>query len=97
MSKPGLQLCEADNIGVQARVDFILAFWMVHEVPDQQSFFNQLKATLLPDGKILVAEPKFHVTADAFDRTIELAESCGLKCVGRPKIRFSRTALFDGV
>jgi 2-polyprenyl-3-methyl-5-hydroxy-6-metoxy-1,4-benzoquinol methylase len=88
-------LCEADNIGVQTRVGFILAFWMVHEVPDRQSFFGRLKANLLPEGKILIAEPKFHVTADALDRTIEIAESCGLKCVGEPNIRFSRTALFE--
>jgi 2-polyprenyl-3-methyl-5-hydroxy-6-metoxy-1,4-benzoquinol methylase len=90
-------LCEADNIGVQSQVDFILAFWMVHEVSDQQRFFSQLKASLVPDGKILISEPKFHVTADELDRTIEIAESCGLRYAGKPDIRFSRTALFEGI
>jgi ubiquinone/menaquinone biosynthesis C-methylase UbiE len=86
---------EADNIGVQARIDFILAFWMVHEVPDQQRFFSQLRVNLAAEGKILIAEPKFHVSADELDRTIEIAESCGLRCVEKPDIRFSRTALFE--
>ncbi len=88
--------CEADTIGVQKQVDFILAFWMVHEVLDQQSFFNQLRSNLVPAGKVLIAEPRFHVSADELDRTIEIAESCGLRCVGKPDIRFSRSALFEG-
>jgi cyclopropane fatty-acyl-phospholipid synthase-like methyltransferase len=90
-------LCEADDIGVQEQVDFILAFWMVHEVGDQKNFFSQLREGLAPGGKILIAEPKFHVTADELARTIEIAETCGLRCVGKPDIRFSRTALFEGI
>ena len=89
--------CEANNIGVPEQVDFILAFWMVHEVPDQQSFFNQIRKNLATAGKILIAEPKFHVTVDELGRTIEIAESCGLRCIGQPHIRFSRTALFEGI
>ncbi len=89
--------CEAGNIGVQEQVDFILAFWMVHEVPDQQIFFNELRSNLAAAGKILIAEPKFHVTADQLDQTIEIAESCGLRCIGKPDVRFSRTALFEGI
>jgi len=90
-------LCEADKIRVEEKVDFILAFWMVHEVSDQKYFFSQLKSSLAPAGKILIAEPKFHVTAEELDRSIETAETCGLRCVGKPDIRFSLTALFEGI
>ncbi len=38
--------CGKDTINVSERVDFILAFYMVHEVPDKVSFFRQLKAVL---------------------------------------------------
>ena len=31
--------CEPNEIGVGLPVDFILAFWMVHEVPDKDMFF----------------------------------------------------------
>ena len=92
-----LHCCEAGNIGVAETVDFILAFWMVHEVADQKSFFNQLKSVLAPGGKILSAEPKFHVSAEDVEASIEIAEECGLRCVGKPDIRFSLTALFEGV
>ena len=86
-------LCRADDIGIEEPVDFILAFWMVHELPDREKFFKQLKAVLTAEGKILIAEPKMHVTTEAFERTLDIAQSCGLQCIERPDIRFSRTAL----
>ena len=87
-------ICDADKIGVTDTVDFILAFWMVHEVPDQKDFFNQLSSVLAPGGKILMAEPRFHVNTEAADASIEIAATCGLRCIGKPGIRFSLTALF---
>ncbi len=89
-------LCGADKIGVTDTVDFILAFWMVHEVGDQKNFFNQLKSALALRGKILIAEPKFHVSAEDVDQSINIAETCGLQCIGKPDIRFSLAALFAG-
>ena len=35
--------CEKDSINVSEKVDFVLAFYMVHEVPDKNSLFKQLK------------------------------------------------------
>ncbi len=87
--------CEASTIGVRGPVDFILAFWMVHEVSDRNNFFLELQSNLTSKGKILIAEPKMHVTADELDKTIEIAQNNGLQCCARPEIRFSRTALFE--
>jgi ubiquinone/menaquinone biosynthesis C-methylase UbiE len=88
-------LCEADNIGVSETVDFIIAFWMVHEVGNQKDFYSELKSALAPGGKILIAEPKFHVTAEELNQSIETAEACGLRCTTKPDIRFSLAALFE--
>jgi hypothetical protein len=90
-------LCEVDNIGIKEKVDFILAFWMVHEVSNHTKFFNQLRTNLSSESKILIAEPKFHITAKELERTIETAKSCGLRCLGKPDIRFSLTALFETI
>jgi ubiquinone/menaquinone biosynthesis C-methylase UbiE len=87
--------CEAGRVGVRGPVDFILAFWMVHEVSDKNNFFLELQSNLTSKGKILIAEPKMHVTADELDKTIEIAQNSGLRCGDRPEIRFSRTALFE--
>lgn len=90
-----LHQCTPDNLGIQEKVDFILAFYMVHEVNDQSDFFDQLLSNLNPDGKILIVEPKFHVAAADFQKTLETAGAAGLQLCERPPIRFSHTAVFS--
>ena len=87
--------CGSDSLGLREPADFILAFWMVHEVRDKGHFFQQLRDALTPMGKILVAEPKMHVTAEDLDKTIEIAKTNGLRYCDAPAIRFSRTALLQ--
>ena len=88
-------LCKADSLGVDKRVDFILAFWMVHESPDQGRTLAEFKNLLNAGGRLLVAEPRIHVRASAFERTCELAQEAGLRLVERPDISFSRSAVFS--
>lgn len=78
---------------LQSKVDFVLVFWMVHEVPDQRSFFRELRATLKPSGKLLLVEPRIHVSRQAFTKTVELAQQTGLKCLPPPAVTFSMSAL----
>ena len=89
--------CEPDKIGILEKVDFILTFWMVHEVPDQKDFFSELGAILTSGGKILMAEPKMHVSAEDIANTIEIAQSTGLRLQDQPAIRLSHTALFEKI
>jgi ubiquinone/menaquinone biosynthesis C-methylase UbiE len=86
-----LHKCQADSIGVSEKADFILAFWMIHEVPDHDSLFKELKSILKPDGKILIAEPRMHVTGKAFKVMTEKILQAGFEITGRPKVFFSRT------
>jgi ubiquinone/menaquinone biosynthesis C-methylase UbiE len=86
--------CHQDRINVSERVDFILAFYMVHEVPDKISFFKQLKTILNEHGSLLIVEPKrFHVSRTEFERTTKLAEDNGFKAYPGPKLRFSWSAV----
>ena len=89
-----LHLCESETLGVQDEVDFVNAFWMVHEVPDASSLLSQIHLILKPGGKLLVAEPKMHVSPADFEKMIETAAELGLLECGRPKITFSLTAVF---
>jgi ubiquinone/menaquinone biosynthesis C-methylase UbiE len=88
-------LCRADELEIEDRIDFILAFWMVHEVPDRKKFFNNLKSVLGVEGKILIAEPRMHVTLKDLKKTVELAQSCGWHCIETPEIRLSHAALLE--
>ncbi|MCX6258496.1 MAG: class I SAM-dependent methyltransferase [Bacteroidia bacterium] len=88
-----LHKCEADKTGVTDMVDFILAFWMIHEVPDQDKLFIELKSILKPGGKIFIIEPRFHVSKKSFDEMINKFENIGFEMIERPKVFFSRTVL----
>ncbi len=80
----------ADQLGGDGSIDFALAFWMVHEVPDRFGFFNRICSALKPDGILLVAEPAMHVSRKEFDRTIALASETGLQPhAQQPKVRWS--------
>ncbi|HET7318607.1 MAG TPA: class I SAM-dependent methyltransferase, partial [Nitrospirota bacterium] len=46
-----------DDIGIREPVDFVLAFWMVHEVKDITRFFGQLSSVLKEGGRVLYVEP----------------------------------------
>lgn len=88
-----LHKCDPDDLGVEGQVDFALAFWMVHEVPDTQGFFRQVRSGLKPKGKVLVAEPKFHVSSKRFQQILDSARISGLTLAETPSIRLSWSAL----
>jgi ubiquinone/menaquinone biosynthesis C-methylase UbiE len=88
--------CAPDRIGVAGPVDFALAFWMAHETPSQEGLLAELASVLRPGGKLLVAEPRLHVTAREFEQTFEAAALAGLRVAERPAVRASRAALFAG-
>jgi ubiquinone/menaquinone biosynthesis C-methylase UbiE len=88
-----LHKCEADKIGVSEHVDFALAFYMVHEVPDQSEFFKEVALILKPNGKLLIVEPPFHVSKSGFEETIRLAGEAGFTVAERPKIFLGRAAV----
>jgi ubiquinone/menaquinone biosynthesis C-methylase UbiE len=86
--------CDKDKINVSEKVDFILTFYMVHEVPDKESFFKELKNILNEKGQFLIVEPKlFHVSKKEFESTIKVAENNGFKTYQGPKLPFSWSAI----
>ena len=75
------------------KVDFILAFYMVHEIPDAEHLMREMKSILNPGGRILIIEPKFHVTKEKFDGLKEMIRRKGFAILKGPKIFFSRSAI----
>jgi ubiquinone/menaquinone biosynthesis C-methylase UbiE len=92
-----LHRCEEDGLGLSDPVDFALAFYMVHEVPDQARFFREIASTLKAGGKLLIVEPPLHVSRRAFEDTLASAEGAGLKVFERPSVLFSKAALLQKV
>ncbi len=88
-----LHKCEKDKIGLSEHVDFVLLFYMVHEVPNQTQFFNELGTILKPNGQILIVEPPFHVSKSAFEETIRKARNVGFTDAKGPNVLFSKTVI----
>ena len=87
--------CGSNTIGEIENVDFVLAFYMIHEVPDQDRLFNELKSILKPNGKIYIIEPRFHVTKKAFEEMMNKVRSIGFEIIDQPKVFFSRAVLLS--
>ena len=89
-----LHQSEENRIGVSEKVDFVLAFYVVHELPNQNEFFEELKSILKPKGQALIVEPPFRVSKTAFEGTIRKARDAGFTPVEGPRVFFSKTAIF---
>ncbi len=76
-----------------ACVDFVLAFAVVHEVPDPAAFFRAVARSMKPGARLLLAEPRGHVRVDAFRETLQRAADARLTIDGRPAIRGSHAAV----
>ena len=74
-------------------VDVALALHVVHELPDPERFFAEVSASLKPGGALLLAEPRGHVSAEHFARSVASAGRTGLRRSGEPKGLLGRTAL----
>ena len=88
-----LHKCEEDEIGVSEDVDFVLAFYVVHEVPDQEKLFNEIKSILKPKGQVFIVEPPFHVSKAAFEETVRIAQNAGFRPGEKPKVFLSKTVV----
>ena len=82
-----------DSIGNEIPVDFILAFWMVHETPDPEAFFREVALILKPSALLLYAEPFFHVPEDKYNNFLAAAIKAGFTVKKTLAIRFSHSSL----
>jgi ubiquinone/menaquinone biosynthesis C-methylase UbiE len=89
------RLAGETSLRVTEKADFVLTFWMVHEVPDQGRLLAEVRGMLKPGGAFLLVEPLLHVTRAAFEKTLAAAAEAGLVVRGRSSIRLSQAALLE--
>ena len=85
--------CEANSLGFDGAIDFALAFYSIHEVPDQRRLLSEIWACLRSKGQLLVAEPIGHVPANDFEAMVSVGEVVGFEVDQRPRICLSKTVL----
>jgi len=90
------RVCSGSSLEVSdlaGKIDFALAFALVHEVPDKDILFSEIHRAMKPAGKLLFAEPRGHVSKQDFERTVSLAQRMGFGVIRDLKIRRSHAVL----
>ena len=83
-------LCISDLGG---KIDFALAFAVVHEIPDAEALFMQIYQSLKKGGLLLFSEPIMHVSKASFAENTSRAEKCGFQINGNPVIKSTLSAV----
>ena len=84
-----LHKCSQNKIGINEKVDFVLMFYMVHEVPDKNNFFNEVLPLINKDGLLMIVEPVL-VSKNAFNAMINNIKEKGFEEFAKLKIVLSR-------
>jgi ubiquinone/menaquinone biosynthesis C-methylase UbiE len=90
-----LHRCRKESLGVEDPSDFALAFWMAHEVPDKFRFFREILALLKTGGRLLLVEPKYHVTLRSLKQTVAVCRETGFQVLEEPPVALSRAFLLE--
>lgn len=90
-----LRLSTDGDWAAPEQYDFILAFWMLHEVPDQRDYLATLRKTLKPGGRFLLVEPRLHVGERQWQESLDLARAAGFGVCTPRQVRYSRAAVLQ--
>jgi predicted O-methyltransferase YrrM len=90
------RLVAADSMNLSdltGKVDFTLAFALVHEMPSSEAFFSELATLSKPGALVLFAEPRGHVKEQDFETELQHAQDAGFMVARHLKVPHSRAVL----
>lgn len=92
------RLCEPDALGIgdlAGKVDFALVFAVAHEAPEPEALLAEIRATLKPRARVLLAEPKGVVPASEWAAMLDAAGRAGLAPTAFPSLGGVRAAVLE--
>ncbi len=90
------RLATEGSLGVEdlaGRVDLCVAIHVAHEMPDPGGFFRQVRQALVPGGRVVVVEPRGHVSEAQLESIVAAALEAGLEVEQRPLPGAARSAV----
>ena len=84
-----LHKCSQNAIGIKENVDFVLMFYMVHEVPSKENLFNEVLPLVNQNGLVMIVEPKL-ISKRKFKEMVNAITKKGFEEYCIPKIPLSR-------
>ena len=85
--------CDAEDIGVLPKADFVLSAYMAHEVPDINIYFHRMAECVKRNNRMLLVEPKFHVSPNSYREEVAAAIKAGFELDSLPSIFFSHAVI----
>jgi ubiquinone/menaquinone biosynthesis C-methylase UbiE len=83
-------VCGEDELGLSAHagsVDLAVVIHSLHEMPDIERALRQISDALKPGGRLLVIEPKGHVSPQTWEYELAAARRVGFGVAHRPGFR----------
>jgi ubiquinone/menaquinone biosynthesis C-methylase UbiE len=90
------RVCAKDHLPLDdltGKIDFALAFALLHEVPDKDRLLSEIFAAMKKGALLLIAEPSGHVKQREFEEIVQITKSAGFEIIDHPEIRRSRAVL----
>ena len=90
------RLADASGMGIKdlaGKVDFVLAFAVVHELPDAKEFFTESFDALKLGGRLLFSEPSNHIDGSEFGQSLDHARKAGFELESIPTIKSNQSAV----
>ena len=84
-----LHKCTPANINVKEKIDFVLMFYVVHEVPNKENLFNEVLPLINKNGLIMIVEPGL-ISKNEFNGIISFIKSKGFDEYNKLKIPLSK-------
>lgn len=93
-----LRQATPDSLGVgdiRGTVDLAVAIHVVHELPSEASFFREIAEALKPGGRLLIIEPRGHVSVEKFEHELQSAAAAGLAVCQQESSKKSSMAVVE--
>jgi ubiquinone/menaquinone biosynthesis C-methylase UbiE len=90
------RIIEAQSMGLNGMdraFDFVLAFAVVHEMPDAGRFFAEAAHEMKPGAQLMLVEPAGQVKAKEFESELKMAAAADLTAAARFSIRRNHAAV----
>jgi ubiquinone/menaquinone biosynthesis C-methylase UbiE len=81
--------CSSRDLGLadcEATIDLVTVIHTLHEFEDLPGFLAQVRTVLRPNGRMLVVEPRGHVTPEQFEAEVHYCKEAGLREVEVPTL-----------
>ena len=89
------KLYDGNRFDLYDKYDFIMLFWMYHEVRNKAMFIGEIKSVMKPGARIFIAEPGIHVSLKKYYESLKLFTNAGFKVIDEPEVALSRSSVLE--